>query len=356
MTPPRDFILPNSGRRDIEYYVALIEIPHMSFEMLRDMQLMIQHIKHPSISLQISPNGILVSGVVTVRDEDVAINALRELRSILNQAYDQFQKDQLVHPRRSLSSDMAGKIIFDRVNQPVCKKDFSILTSPVKVFCDNAGLRTIIENSIGGPFLIKATPPLSFSARSLPIVEREIVEDNASTSAVTFSKPLGLCCSMDEAIARSVAVWILAGHPESRLSSSLRKVQSLSYNPIGSLQWISGLQWFTFSAMSITASSAQLSESTLSALHEHQTRSVTSREIQRAFRLMDLQTRENMNEPAAIPFLESSTYDGSDPYGLSLKLYRRQLAPPSPELVNQAYHEIVDPESFHRVSIQPRMK
>ena len=71
MTPPRDFILPNSGRRDIEYYVALIEIPHMSFEMLRDMQLMIQHIKHPSISLQISPNGILVSGVVTVRDEDV---------------------------------------------------------------------------------------------------------------------------------------------------------------------------------------------------------------------------------------------------------------------------------------------
>lgn len=320
----------------------------LSSQTLFTLQQAIASVTLPGINLWIAPHGLVAECTVMGTS---TLTSLGQLRSSLEAA-------GRISPIESRPEIVR---ILDQELYRHCGHNTSLVElaqAPCTVFCDDPDQAEAIAAVLGGsirqpsacdPLAVLERDPMShYSPR------RSWFRSNAITStSVMWSMPLPLASSTEDALTRSVACWILGGHPESRLCRALRTGQGLAYNPATSLRFVGGTQWFFFMATTrIDNGQALITRVDAAFEHEH-TNSVTEREIRLALKFMGAHSRKFARSTRYSAQLDLICANGQDPYALSRAVAERTISPPSVAAVTAAIRAMTDLNQLTLVAVSP---
>lgn len=296
-----------------------------------------------SFSLAVAPQGIIASfscNALTSHTETI----LKEIRRLIAQVLFDYQ---VVEPTKFVEA--VNQYVYENRGHTLSKEDF--LTSSVKVLSEDENLNAKLQKLIGGPILAPNYDPIEeyLAADQMAGAEVELQKSSWGTpqrvwlqnpgmtnAAAMWARPLPPARNAREALARSVACWILGGHPESRLSRALRSGQGLVYNPGSALRNVGGTQWFSINVTTHSDNCTALLDTVHDALRREGAAAISKRDIVLATRFMGAHSRKEARMATSQSSSELRRLSGQDPYGLSQATLDRSLPLPTQEEVTEA--------------------
>lgn len=334
-----------------EFYV-LFRFEHLDIQSRRALTQVVSQTSHPLLQLNVTPNGLVVHSEDTPKTRPALAQALGGLRDMLRGLPDQAGASSggLLTPQSTIAIEDEMYAGVGRA----CPSVRSLADAPALVFGHSQDVVDFVAQAVGFPSATDRDHLPDASAVTGRDVSRTILPGSgAGTSDAFWSRAFPRAESAAEVLARSVASWVVGGHPESRLPRALRGAAGFAYNPGALLQWVGGVQWFVFTASTSGSTADDLVRAAERAMSTSRDQGVTLRDSKRAMRFMSAQTREAFASSSGELLMRVAQFDGSDPFGLGVQLLRGEIGEPPLELVAHAHDYITDVSNLHRFVVTP---